>query len=63
VGISAGEDEHRGRDWQVAGESFYRWQLTPDLQVTGFAQAAAGDDVSAGRGWLLAAGVRTGLRF
>ena len=63
VGISAGEDEHRSRDWQVAGESFYRWQLTPDLQVTGFAQAAAGDDVSAGRGWLLAAGVRTGLRF
>jgi hypothetical protein len=63
VGISAGEDGHRGRGWQVAGESFYRWQLTPDLQVTGFAQAAAGDDVSAGRGWLLAAGVRTGLRF
>ena len=61
--ISLGRNTLTDTSWQSAAESFYRWQLTKDVQITAFSQLVTGHHVAHNNGWLAAAGLRLGCRF
>ncbi len=61
--ISLGRNTLSNTNWQSAAESFYRWQLTKDVQITAFSQLITGHHVAQNNGWLATAGLRLGCRF